>query len=179
VRINSPPSPSPRRSLSLSTEDYLAVKSEVGISRQRTIKTAAVLRKRHADYPLATGRQVKRRFDTTNRAYGLLSRWVLIDPKMAPVDSAVFFITDIVLFVHFTCEIQSRPISTLRCIKISGDQGQDILKFSMQLFFDDSYVWQDSVDHKEAPTAVAAASSPAADVVDVEGAYIVFKLGTS
>jgi len=120
--------------------DFLAVSAEAGLSRARSIKTASVLQKRHRDQALPTGRQVRRRFEETNRAYGQLSRCVDLKPELAPIDSAVYVITDIVLFVNFTCALQSRPISTLRRIKISGDQDKESLKFSMQLLFNDSYV---------------------------------------
>lgn len=147
VRHNVAPPPAP---LIIPPTDFLAVAAETGISRSSSIKTASVLCKRHPDQNLATGRQVKRKFDSTNRAYGQLSRCIIIDPQLSPIDSAEYVITDIVQFVHFTCEIQSRPVSTLRHLKISGDQGQDSLKFSLQLLFDDSYILQDIPDEKSA-----------------------------
>jgi len=129
--------------------DFLAVSYEAGLSRNISIKTASVLQKRHAEHQLPTGRQVRRRFDQTNRAYGQLSKFIIIKPELAPVDSAVYLITDIVQFVEFTCAIQSRPVKTLRHLKLSGDAGQESLKFSLQLLFDDSHVLQDNAEEKE------------------------------
>jgi len=133
--------------------DFVAVVAETGISRRSSIRTASVLHKRHRQ-ELPTGRQVKRILDQTGRAYGQLSRCIIIDPRDSPIDSAMYIISDIVQFVNFTCAIQSRPIKTLRQIKLSGDEGKNSLKFSMQLLFADSYVLQD-VECKDTEPDVA------------------------
>jgi len=134
----------------IEASDMQVMAAAGGTSVRALSRSTSALRQLHPGLGFPKSSATRRSFQRTVQAYEQLFRFIDIeDSKMAPVDGVVYTTTDIVQFVEFTCALQSRPISTLRRIKISGDEGCGILKFSLQLFFDDSYVLNPDIEDRK------------------------------